>query len=170
MWTAAAVLLRSLHPSAHLSAIGAARRRVSTVSSAAAREHDEKEAARQPPPPSGRMATAGSQSVTAKGDKSGDDVEFPSFHAPGTDSAASAAGPGGEGSVAGAGASSKGGVGARIDIDVFLHRLHGPPHQGVGPGGDLADVTTPRVLAFDVRSPGEYAKGKGGLPPAHQLP
>ena len=54
----------------------------------------------------------------------------------------------------------------KLGIDAWLTVLHGPANVGA-PGGDIAKVS-PKVLALDVRSPGEF--GKGHIPGAISLP
>eukprot|EP01050_Picozoa_sp_SAG11_P022747 SAG11_NODE_4381_length_1923_cov_1.936404_2_plen_193_part_00 len=55
----------------------------------------------------------------------------------------------------------------KVEVAQFLLELHGPPNVGVPAGADIAAIA-PLLLALDVRSPAEYAKGH--IPGAVNLP
>eukprot|EP00041_Stephanoeca_diplocostata_P023792 m.591851 g.591851 ORF g.591851 m.591851 type:complete len:750 (-) comp22386_c0_seq7:1804-4053(-) len=56
--------------------------------------------------------------------------------------------------------------GGKIDIEKFLYRLQGPPNQGLESDSDQAFQG--KMVAIDVRSPGEYEKGH--IPGAINVP
>jgi len=56
---------------------------------------------------------------------------------------------------------------SQLRIDAFLEALHGPPGSGPPTSGNLAEFS-PRLPAFDVRSPAEFALGH--IPGALNLP